>query len=315
MEIHHTKHHQAYITKLNEALLLYRTDFKKQEELYEEHKKALESIDIKYRAKEWDENPLNPNSKIAKDKVAGEAAELASKRQKIEEIRQLSNTVGRSLSALNDLANANADNRINASEKNTDRAIRNSKRLADAEIANLRRSGKTEEQISQQALEIEKRRVEQENALLIAADELYNKEKQKEFNRNKALKAAQLGIDTAAAVATYSLTPATIPLAIAAGITGAAGIAAILATKYNARESSLSDVPDVSVVAGTVGVPNAQSTRFDEGLFNTNSPNRGTNNNTNPNDPFGTQRVIVLESDITRVQDRVRVIENGASFG
>ncbi|RYY51489.1 MAG: hypothetical protein EOO06_00360 [Chitinophagaceae bacterium] len=138
----------------------------------------------------------------------------------------------------------------------------------------------------------------------------------KQFIRQKALGIVNAGINTAEAItkaAAAAPPPFNIPLIAAAATIGAAQIAAI-ATK---RFEPSSDVGGGGEGSSNVSIPtvsNTPSSSNTQPSFQ--APQMfgiGQNRVNNPND-LNTQRVYVLESDITAVQKKVSVIENRATW-
>lgn len=145
--------------------------------------------------------------------------------------------------------------------------------------------------------------------------------RQKAFKRQKALNIVGATINGAQAVlkAIAQFGPPPSPFGIAAiaaaGILTASQIALISSQKYSGADTGSTgggSVPDVSIPGASVTQPAFGGfTGFNQNLVGT--PTSGTGQTT----PFtsGGGQMYVLESDITNTQNRVRVLESGASFG
>lgn len=153
--------------------------------------------------------------------------------------------------------------------------------------------------------------------------------KKKAFESDKKLKIAQAIISGAqGAVSAFTgamqLGPIAGPivgaiLAAAVGVTTGIQVAAIKATKFDSGAS----IPSASTGGGVGGVGGAAAiadatgggfTGFNDTLTGTPTGGAGQNPGVNISDSMN-QRVYVVESDITNTQNRVQVLENGASFG
>ena len=129
--------------------------------------------------------------------------------------------------------------------------------------------------------------------------------KRQMFEREKKLKLAQVAIDTALAVVkSVSASPTTfgLPFSAFALATGIANAAAIKATTFDGN----SGIPSSSG-APTTG---ASASSFTQQSNNTNETNLTTPNLPTPT----TTKVVVLESDITKIQNRVRVQETTSTY-
>lgn len=128
--------------------------------------------------------------------------------------------------------------------------------------------------------------------------------KRRMFERDKKMKLAQVAIDTALAVVkSVSASPTTfgLPFSAFALATGIANAQAIKATTFQGGEIPSSNVP-------TTG---ASASSFTQQSNNTNETNltQPTNLPTQT-----TTKVVVLESDITKIQNRVRVQETTSTY-
>lgn len=153
--------------------------------------------------------------------------------------------------------------------------------------------------------------------------EAEEKIRQKAFKRQKALNIVGAVINGAQAVlqAIAQFGPPPSPLGIAgiaaAGILTASQIALIASQQYSGADTGSTStgggsVPDVSTPGASVTQPVFGGfTGFNQNLVGT--PTTGGGQTT----PFtsGGSQMYVLESDITNTQNRVRVLESGASFG
>jgi hypothetical protein len=149
----------------------------------------------------------------------------------------------------------------------------------------------------------------------------------KQFKRQKALNITNAIISGAQAVmsAIAQFGPPPSPLGIAgiaaAGIITAAQIAAISSQKYNGGSTGVTGITTPSPPDTSTAIPSvSQSPISSTGGFTSFSSGVGqaTGASTTPmtgSMTSNSQRVYVVESDITEVQRRVRVTEEGSSFG
>lgn len=156
-----------------------------------------------------------------------------------------------------------------------------------------------------------------------AAEEKIRKES---FKRQKALNIVGAVINGAQAVlqaiATFGPPPSPLGIAgiAAAGILTASQIALIASQKYQSSSASAGSISTPSVSTPSVGGASTIADATGGGFtgFNntlTGTPTGGSGTNTGGFNPTSGQRVYVLESDITNTQNRVSVLEGGATFG
>ena len=147
----------------------------------------------------------------------------------------------------------------------------------------------------------------------------------KQFKRQKALNIVNAVISGAqsvlSAISQFGPPPSPAGIAgiVAAGIITAAQIAAISSQKFDGGSTGVTSVttptiPDTTS-ASSSPISSASSggfTGFNEGLLGSPGEGAGATGTLLNN---GSQRVYILESDITSTQKRVETLESNASFG
>lgn len=158
----------------------------------------------------------------------------------------------------------------------------------------------------------EKKNAALQNSLSVASD-IFGAMSQiagEETKAGKAFAVTQAVIDTYAAANSAYASMAGIPYvgpalgiaaAAAAVASGIANVKTILSTKVSATETSVNLPSGTSVVPPALSMPPIEYTRNLLGNKETDELNKAT-------------KVYVLESDITEVQNRVKVVEDNASF-
>lgn len=204
-----------------------------------------------------------------------------------------------------DIAGAISEMRVNKIQENSNREL---SILEEQRIKDLSNKDLTEEKRA----EIENGYAKKKFQIELKAAQDSNKIKERIFKANKAFNLANAIGDGAAAVIkawNSAIFPANIPAVIATGTAAAASILKISATKYT--PDALPSAPDFTDVSGGGGggggapAPTFTPPQFfglGQGQLQSGQPG-------------GQQQVVVLENDITRTQNRVRVIENRATIG
>jgi len=145
-----------------------------------------------------------------------------------------------------------------------------------------------------------------------------NKIAKKQFQIDKAFQVAQIGLSTAAAIVSALATPVGGPfLAVAAAATGAASLAAALATKFSpsAGGGSSPSIPTPTLPSTSSASPGGSTSPNDSASFNPQELFAVAAEEVGSGGPGSNQRVFVVESDITDTQSRVSTIESTASIG
>lgn len=268
--------------------------------LLKKQQKDVADISKKYRDEE------EKATKEANQKALDDADDAF--RDKVGLIQFYIDAVFSVANSINDIFATISEARIAKLESETDAELSELDRRQQNELNN---KNLTEEQKKQIENKYALQKFELEKKLVIAR----NKIAEKVFKTTKALNLANAITSGAAAVvnalSTPPFTPASIVSAIAVGAASAANIAKILATKFTPEGlPATPNLADVNVGGGG-------------GSFGTTAPAFnppqffGIGNGTLQGSPSGggTQQVVVLENDITQVQNRVRVIENRATIG
>jgi|GEM_PF-4600008 len=145
-----------------------------------------------------------------------------------------------------------------------------------------------------------------------------NKIAKKQFQIDKAFQVAQIGLSTAAAIVSALATPVGGPfLAVAAAATGAASLAAALATKFSpsAGGGSSPSIPTPTLPSTSSASPGGSTSPNDSASFKPRELFAVAAEEVGSGGPGSNQRVFVVESDITDTQSRVSTIESTASIG
>jgi hypothetical protein len=204
----------------------------------------------------------------------------------------------------NDLMNEIGNARIIATNEQRDEDLA---KLEENKRAELSIEGMS----SEQRKAIEEDYNNQKYKIQIKAYEEEDKIKRAQFNRNKAIKLAQIGIDTASAIAKtlaeFGFTPAGI---IAMAGASAVGITQALAVKNSKYQSaSIPQAPSTSTGGTSAGASGSSFMVGSSGTSTSGLPGANqTNNATNP------VQVFVLENDISSTQNKVALQEKKSSF-
>ena len=202
--------------------------------LNKEHELKLQQLDLDRQAEIDSAKKTGADIALINEKYAKIEQDLAAetKQKKIENVLEYARAAQDGLSALNDLLSALGERELKAAtEKNASKKNDLDKQLK----AGLISQQEHDYQVALSAYELDKKtdKINREAAI-----------------RDKALKATQTIINTAAAIVSMlALGPAGIPLSIAAGVTGALQLAAILATPL--PSSTAGTAPKFSDFAAT----------------------------------------------------------------
>ena len=202
--------------------------------LNKEHELKLQQLDLDRQAEIDSAKKTGADVALINEKYAKIEQDLAAetRQKKIENVLEYARAAQDGLSALNDLLSALGERELKAAtEKNASKKNDLDKQLK----AGLISQQEHDYQVALSAYELDKKtdKINREAAI-----------------RDKALKATQTIINTAAAVVSMlALGPAGIPLSIAAGVTGALQLAAILATPL--PSSTAGTAPKFSDFAAT----------------------------------------------------------------
>jgi hypothetical protein len=208
-----------------------------------------------------------------------------------------------SLSAINDAMNEVQDNKLKAMQANTDSQLSELDKQKENELknANLTAAQKQaiEDKYALAKYNLQKKQFDAEDKI-----------KREQFKRDKALKLASIAISTAQAVmqsiATGGGIPTGIPFGVAAGIVGAAQLAAVMSTKYEGGSAPTMPEPGATSTASATQIgggasTNAQTTSLADYLpGGANGP------------PIS--QVVVLESDITGTQQKVQTQQSLSTY-
>ena len=206
----------------------------------------------------------------------------------------------------NDLMNEIGNARILATNKQKDEDLA---KLEENKKAELNIEGMSAEQKKV----IEEDYNNQKYKIQIKAYEEEDKIKRAQFNRSKAIKLAQIGIDTASAIAKgiAEFGPPPSPMGIVAIASASAiGLTQALAVKNSKYQSgSMPQAPSISTGGSSAGASGSTFMVGSSGTSTTGLPGANqTNNATNP------VQVFVLENDISSTQNKVALQEKKSSF-
>ena len=209
-----------------------------------------------------------------------------------------------SLSAINDAMNEVQDNKLKAMQANTDSQLSELDKQKENELknANLTAAQKQaiEDKYAMAKYNLQKKQFDAEDKI-----------KREQFKRDKALKLASIAISTAQAVmqsiATGGGIPTGIPFGVAAGIVGAAQLAAVMSTKYEG--GSAPTMPEV----GGGATSTASATQIGGGSTNAQTTSLADYLPGGANGPPISQ-VVVLESDITGTQQKVQTQQSLSTY-
>lgn len=204
-------------------------------------------------------------------------------------------------SAVNDALNELGDRR---SKKIAQRASNDLKALDEQKKRELNREGLT----ANEKLAIDKKFAMQQYEIELKAAKAQDEIAKKQFNRDKALKLAEIGINTASAIVKgiAQFGPPPSPLGIAAitsaGLIGGIQAAIVASSKFEGSAGSISppsfDIPNVDTGGDTNN--NGQ-----------NNGGRGQNNTTTETDPLlNPPPIIISQVEINRVQNDLARIED-----
>jgi len=206
----------------------------------------------------------------------------------------------------NDLMNEIGNSRIIATNKQRDEDLA---KLDENKKAELSIEGMS----SEQRKAIEEDYNNQKYKIQIKAFEEEDKIKRAQFNRSKAIKLAQIGIDTASAIAKgiAEFGPPPSPMGIVAIASASAiGLTQALAVKNSKYQSgSMPQAPSTSTGGASAGASGSSFMVGSSGTSTSGLPGANqTNNATNP------VQVYVLENDISSTQNKVALQEKKSSF-
>ena len=206
----------------------------------------------------------------------------------------------------NDLMNEIGNARIIATNEQRDEDLA---KLEENKRAELSIEGMS----SEQRKAIEEDYNNQKYKIQLKAYEEEDKIKRAQFNRSKAIKLAQIGIDTASAIAKgiAEFGPPPSPMGILAIASASAiGLTQALAVKNSKYSSgSMPQAPSTSTGGTSTGASGSSFMVGSSGTSTSNLPGANqTNNATNP------VQVFVLENDISSTQNKVALQEKKSSF-
>jgi hypothetical protein len=231
-----------------------------------------------------------------------------------EQLKGVTQAIERAQEALNQLKDLNAlmneidQARLNKIAENRDADLAN----LDAKLqAELNQEGLTADQKKQ----IEEKFAKQKYDVQLKAYEEEEKIKKAQFNRDKALKLAQVAIDTASAIVKGIAqfgpppSPAGIAAIASAGLIGLTQALAIMNQKY---QSGTAPTPPQLSTGGGGGQAGAGASSF---TANTNAQQTDlTTLGQGQGGNVPVSQVVVLESDITGTQNKVEVQEAKSTF-
>lgn len=241
------------------------------------------------------------NDKKNKDIATSDNQALLDKIKTLEKFMEYAKAGMDQLNAMNDLANVIGENRINRLEEQSNQELAN---LDAKQQAELNKEGLT----ADQKKSIEEKFAMQKYQVQLKAFQEEEKIKKAAFNRDKALKIAQIAIDTAGAIMkSVAASPETFGLPFSA-FSAAMGItqsAAVATQQYQAGTA-----PTMPSFSGG-SMTGASASSFTTGA-NTNTQQTDLTNIANQTGSM--TQVVVLESDITLTQNKVKTIETLSSF-
>jgi hypothetical protein len=208
-----------------------------------------------------------------------------------------------SLSAINAAMNEVQDNKLKAMQANTDSQLSELDKQKENELknANLTAAQKQaiEDKYAMAKYNLQKKQFDAEDKI-----------KREQFKRDKALKLASIAISTAQAVmqsiATGGGIPTGIPFGVAAGIVGAAQLAAVMSTKYEGGSAPTMPEPGATSTASATQIGGGASTNAQTTSLADYLPGGA-------NGPPMSQ-VVVLESDITGTQQKVQTQQSLSTY-
>ena len=310
--------------KLLNAILLNETQLAIQNEinLFDEQKKELDKLLLseneneKITQEEHDKAMIELEKKKVKaiediNKKATETATEATKKSREEELKGISAGIAKAEDALekikmvNELLNEIGTARINKINKERDEDLEN---LDAKQQAELSAEGLTAEQKTG----IEEKFAKQKFAVQLDAFNKEDKINRAKFNRDKAIKLAEVGINTASAIVKGIAefgpppSPAGIAAIATAGIIGTTQALAIANQKY--QGGTMPTMPSVSSSGGG-GLAGSSASSF------TSAPTVQTSTTGLTGGQTVTPvQVFVLENDISSTQNKVALQESKSSF-
>jgi hypothetical protein len=311
--------------KLLNAILLNETQLAIQNEinLFDEQAKELDKLLLseneneKITQEEHDKAMIELEKKKVKaiadiNKKATETATEATKKEREEELKTISAGIAKAEDALekikmvNELLNEIGTARINKINKERDEDLLN---LDAKQQAELNAEGLTAEQKTG----IEEKFAKQKYAVQLDAFNKEDKINRAKFNRDKAIKLAEVGINTASAIVKGIAefgpppSPAGIAAIATAGIIGTTQALAIINQKY--QGGTMPTMPSVSSSGGG-GLAGTSASSF------TSQPTTQTSTTglTGGQTVTAPVQVFVLENDISSTQNKVALQESKSSF-
>jgi hypothetical protein len=311
--------------KLLNAILLNETQLAIQNEinLFDDQAKELDKLLLseneneKITQEEHDKAMIELEKKKVKaiadiNKKATETATEATKKEREEELKTISAGIAKAEDALekikmvNDLLNEIGTARINKINKERDEDLLN---LDAKQQAELNAEGLTAEQKTG----IEEKFAKQKYAVQLDAFNKEDKINRAKFNRDKAIKLAEVGINTASAIVKGIAefgpppSPAGIAAIATAGIIGTTQALAIINQKY--QGGTMPTMPSVSSSGGG-GLAGSSASSF------TSQPTTQTSTTglTDGQSITAPVQVFVLENDISSTQNKVALQESKSSF-
>ena len=311
--------------KLLNAILLNETQLAIQNEinLFDEQKKELDKLLLSENENEkiTQEEHDKAMIELAKKKVkaiadinekATETATEATKKSREEELKGISAGIAKAEDALdkikmvNELLNEIGTARINKINKERDEDLEN---LDAKQQAELSAEGLTAEQKTG----IEEKFAKQKYAVQLDAFNKEDKINRAKFNRDKAIKLAEVGINTASAIVKGIAefgpppSPAGIAAIATAGIIGTTQALAIINQKY--QGGTMPTMPSVSSSGGG-GLAGSSASSFTS-QATTQTSTTGLTGDQSITAPV---QVFVLENDISSTQNKVALQESKSSF-
>jgi hypothetical protein len=311
--------------KLLNAILLNETQLAIQNEinLFDEQAKELDKLLLseneneKITQEEHDKAMIELEKKKVKaiadiNKKATETSTEATKKEREEELKGISAGIAKAEDALekikmvNELLNEIGTARINKINKERDEDLLN---LDAKQQAELNAEGLTAEQKTG----IEEKFAKQKYAVQLDAFNKEDKINRAKFNRDKAIKLAEVGINTASAIVKGIAefgpppSPAGIAAIATAGIIGTTQALAIINQKY--QGGTMPTMPSVSSSGGG-GLAGSSASSFTS-QATTQTSTTGLTDGQSITAPV---QVFVLENDISSTQNKVALQESKSSF-
>jgi hypothetical protein len=280
------------LNALKAGLIDEETYLDRENQLTEKYKKKKAEIDKKYTDIEK-ENAI----KAREEQLKGVTQAIEGAQEALNQLKDL-----------NALMNEIDQARLNSIAKNRDADLAN----LDAKLqAELNQEGLTADQKKQ----IEEKFAKQKYDVQLKAYEEEEKIKKAQFNRDKALKLAQIAIDTASAIVKGIAqfgpppSPAGIAAIASAGLIGLTQALAVMNQKY---QSGTAPTPPQLSTGGGGGQAGAGASSF---TANTNAQQTDlTTLGQGQGGNVPVSQVVVLESDITGTQNKVEVQEAKSTF-